>query len=165
MKSAAYGVVILLALSSASLLGGAPPCAGQRENQGNNGFFRRALSLSNTAPLRLKNLAFGPTTFSAPARETVRYVTSIAAPTVEFIRHDQGGLFTGIENPYFQADLSEQGVALSFEPALILKPGEGYASEPQFMGVYRKSGVMLEDSGRDFRYNANLGFQGMSGSG
>ena len=38
---------------------------------------------------------------------------------------------------------------------MILKPGEGYASEPQFMGVYRKSGVMIEDSGREFRYNAN----------
>jgi hypothetical protein len=120
-----------------------------------NGFFRRALSVSNAVPLRLKNLVFGPTAFSAPARETVHYVTFIAAPTVEFIRHDKGGFFTGIENPYFKADLSEQGVALSFEPALILKPGEGYASEPQFMGVYRRSGVMIADSGREFRYNAN----------
>ena len=122
---------------------------------GNNGFFRRALSISNAAPLRLKNLLFGKTTFTAPAREAVHYVTFIAAPTVEFIRHDKGGLFNGIENPYFKADLSEQGVALSFEPALILKPGEGYTSEPQFMGVYKKSGVMIEDSGRECRYNAN----------
>jgi hypothetical protein len=122
---------------------------------GNNGFFRRALSVSNAAPLRLKNLVFGATTFSTPARETVHYVTFIAAPTVEFIRYDKGGLFTGIENPYFKADLSEQGVALSFEPALILKAGEGYTSEPQFMGVYKKSGVTVEDSGRDFRYNSN----------
>ena len=122
---------------------------------GNNGFFRRALSVSNAAPLRVKNLLLGATTFAAPARETVHYVTFIAAPTVEFIRHEKGGLFTGIENPYFKADLSEEGVSLSFEPALILKAGEGYTSEPQFMGVYKKSGVMIEDSGRDFRYNAN----------
>ena len=120
-----------------------------------NGFFRRTLSLSNAAPLRLKNLVLGATAFARPAAEVVHYVTFIAAPTVEFIRHDKGGLFTGIENPYFKADVSEHGVALSFEPALILKSGEGYTSEPQFMGVYRKSGVMIEDSGRDFRYNAN----------
>jgi hypothetical protein len=120
-----------------------------------NGFFRRTISISNAAPLRVKNLVFGRTTFSSPARETVHYVTFIAAPTVEFIRHEKGGMFTGIENPYLKADVSEQGVALSFEPALILKAGEGYTSEPQFMGVYRKSGVMIEDSGRDFRYNAN----------
>jgi hypothetical protein len=75
-----------------------------------NGFFRRTLSVSNAVPLRVKNLVFGRTTFSSPARETVHYVTFIAAPTVEFIRHDKGGLFTGIENPYFQADLSEMGV-------------------------------------------------------
>jgi len=122
---------------------------------GNNGFFRRALSVANKTPLRVKNLILGKTAFSKPAMETVHYVTFIAAPTVEFIRHDKGGLFTGIENPYFKADLSEQGVTLSFEPALILKPGEGYTSEPQFMGVYKKSGVMIEDSGREFRYNAN----------
>ena len=120
-----------------------------------NAFFRRCLTITNHTPLRLKNLVLASTAFAKPARETVHYVTFIAAPTVEFIRHDQGGLFTGIENPYFNADLSQQDVTLSFEPALILRPGEGYTSEPQFMGVYRRSGVMIEDSGRDFRYNAN----------
>ena len=120
-----------------------------------NGFFRRSLKIANSTPLRLKNLLFGKTTFTTPSWETLHYVTFIAAPTVEFIRYDKGGLFTGVENPYFQADLSARSVALSFEPALILKPGEGYSSEPQFMGVYKKSGVMIEDSGREFRYNAN----------
>ena len=118
-------------------------------------FFRRCLKIANRTPLRLKNLILGNTTFVNPAREVVHYVTFIAAPTVEFIRHDRGGLFTGIENPFFKADLNESGVALSFEPGLILKVGEGYTSEPQFVGVYRKSGVMVEDSGREFRYNAN----------
>jgi hypothetical protein len=122
---------------------------------GDNGFFRRTLSLSNAVPLRLHHLVFGPTTFSRRAAETLHYVTFIAAPTVEFIRFDKGGLFTGIENPYFKADVSEQGVALSFEPALILRAGEGYVSEPQFIGVNKRSGVKIEDSGRDFRYNAN----------
>lgn len=122
---------------------------------GSNAWFRRTLSLSNAVPLRLGNLVLGATTFSRPAAETLHYVTFIAAPTVEFIRYHTGGLFTGIENPYFQADLAEQGMTLSFEPALILRPGEGYTSEPQFMGVYRMSGVMIEDTGREFRYNAN----------
>ena len=118
-------------------------------------FFRRCLKITNPAPMRLKNLVLGNTAFAKPASDYVHYVTFIAAPTVEFIRFDKGGLFTGIENPYFKADQSELGVALGFEPALILKPGGGYTSEPQFMGVYKKSGVMTEDSGRGFRYNAN----------
>jgi len=118
-------------------------------------FFRRCLKISNPTPLRLKNLVLGNTAFAKPGTDFVHYVTFIAAPTVEFIRFDKGGLFTGIENPYFKADLSAQGVALGFEPALILKSGEGYTSEPQFMGAYKQSGVMSEDSGRGFRYNAN----------
>ena len=122
---------------------------------GDNGFFRRTLSLSNAAPLHLKNLVLGETKFALPAKEAVHYVTFIAAPTVEFIRGDKGGLFTGIENPYFKADLTNSGVTLSYEPGLILKAGEGYTSEPQFIGVYKKSGIMIEDTGRDFRYNAN----------
>jgi hypothetical protein len=122
---------------------------------GGNGFFRRTLGIANKTPLRVKNLILGETAFAKPANEMVHYVTFIAAPTVEFIRHDKGGLFTGNENPYFVADLFEQGVTLSCAPALILKAGEGYTSEPQFMGGYRKSGVMSEDSGREFRYNSN----------
>ena len=90
---------------------------------GDNGFFRRTLSVSNAAPRRLKNLVLGATAFARPAAEVVHYVTFIAAPTVEFIRHEKGSLFTGIENPYFKTDASEQGVTLGFEPALILKAG------------------------------------------
>ncbi len=123
--------------------------------EGDQGYFRRALRIDNQTPLRVKKLTFGRTTFAQQAREVVHYVTFIAAPTVEFIRHDRGGLFTGIENPFFKADLDEKGITLSFEPGLILKAGERYTSEPQFLGVYRKSGVMIEDSGREFRYNAN----------
>ena len=118
-------------------------------------FFRRCLKITNNTPLRLKNLVLGNTAWAEPASETVHYVTFIAAPTVEFVRHDKGGLFTCIENPFFKADLADRGVALSFEPGLILKAGEGYTSKPQFVGVYKKSGVMVEDSGRDFRYNSN----------
>ncbi len=118
-------------------------------------FLRRQLILSNTTPLRLKRVVLGKTAFATPAPEVVHYVTFIAAPTVEIIRHQRGGWFTGIENPFFQGVLDERGLALSYDPGLILKAGEGYASEPQFLGVYKKSGVLIEDSGRDFRYNAN----------
>ncbi|MDR2674171.1 MAG: hypothetical protein LBC18_04705 [Opitutaceae bacterium] len=120
-----------------------------------NAFLRRHLIITNAAPLRLKNIILGRTVFASPAVETVHYVTFIAAPTVEFVRHEKGGLFSGIENPFFKTELNNSGMSLGFEPGLILKAGEGYASEPQFLGVYKKSGVMIEDSGRAFRYNAN----------
>ena len=123
--------------------------------KGYNGFVRRSLKVENKTPLRVKNLVLGRTKFARPARETVHYTTFIAAPTVNFIRYETGGLFSGIENPYFRTDMNDKGMTLSFEPSLILKAGEGYQSEPQFIGVYKKSGVMVADSGRGFRYNAN----------
>lgn len=121
----------------------------------NNAFCRRWLKIRNMRGLRLKSVTLGSTTFSHPARDVLHYVTFIAAPTVEFVRYDKGGWFTGIENPFFKSDLQKSGVTLSYQPGLILKTGEGYTSEPQFIGVYRKSGIMVEDSGREFRYNAN----------
>ncbi|MCX6872785.1 MAG: hypothetical protein NTW21_03110 [Verrucomicrobia bacterium] len=121
-------------------------------------FFRRALKVTNSVPLRVKSLRMGRTAFTNPAEETIHYLTFWQAPTVEFIRYASGGLFTGIENPFYKADLDERGVALSFEPGLILKAGEGYESEPQFMGVYKKSGVMIEDSDRPFRYPNGSGY-------
>ncbi len=120
-----------------------------------NAFCRRWLTIRNTRRLRLKKVTLGSSTFAQPARDVLHYVTFIAAPTVEFVRHDKGGWFTGIENPFFKSTLDEDGVTLSYEPGLILKTGEGYTSEPQFLGVYRNSGVMVEDSGREFRYNSN----------
>jgi hypothetical protein len=123
--------------------------------ENDNGFFRRSLKVENKAALRIRNLVLGRTKFAREAKDTVYYTTFIAAPTVNFIRYEKGGLFSGIENPYFNTDMNDKDMTLSFEPALILKTGEGYQSEPQFMGVYKKSGVMVADSGRPFRYNAN----------
>lgn len=123
-----------------------------------NGFFRRALKITNSIPLRVKNLRMGKTVFTKPADEAIHYLTFWQAPTVEFIRYASGGLFTGMENPFYKADLDVRGVALSFEPGLILKAGEGYESEPQFMGVYKKSGVMIEDSDRPFRFPNGSGY-------
>lgn len=65
--------------------------------KGENGFVRRSLKVENKAPLRIKNLVLGRTKFARAARETLHYTTFIAAPTVNFIRYEKGGLFSGIE--------------------------------------------------------------------
>ena len=117
-----------------------------------NAIFRRSLRVVAKTSLRLKNLKFGKSIFSQPANETIHYMTFWMSPTVEFIRYKTGGMFTGIENPFYKADLNDKGVLLSFEPGLILKEGEQYHSEPQFIGVYKKSGRLIEDSARPFRF-------------
>ena len=117
-----------------------------------NSFFRRLLKVVTKTPLRIKKLKLGEIKFSEPADEAIHYMTFWMAPTVEFIRFEKGGIFTGFENPFYHADLNEKGVALSFEPGLILKVDEGYESEPQFIGVYKKSGIIIEDSARPYRF-------------
>ena len=96
-------------------------------------------------PLTLLEIALGHTAFDAPPREVVKYDTFWNCPTVAFLRWERGGLFAGIENPFFRTDHRGGEVAFSFEPSLILAPRETYESEPQFIGVYRASGVMLTD--------------------
>ncbi|MBZ5516139.1 MAG: hypothetical protein LAN62_15080, partial [Acidobacteriia bacterium] len=63
----------------------------------------------------------------------------------DFLRWEKGGIFTGIENPFFQTAWQGREVTLSFEPAMILKSGETYEAEPQFLGVYKRSGKMVRD--------------------
>ena len=123
-----------------------------------NGFFRRTLRLHNPEPLRLFTIRQGRSEFAASPEESIHYLTFWQAPTVEFLRYRRGGWFTGIENPFYQAATDDRGIELSFPPGLILRAGEGYESEAQFFGVYRKSGVLIEDSGRPFRFPNASGY-------
>ncbi|MBF89992.1 MAG: hypothetical protein CMG75_10165 [Candidatus Marinimicrobia bacterium] len=118
----------------------------------NNNFFKRTLRIVPKTSLRLANIKFGKSQLSFPANEAIHYLTFWMSPTVEFIRFNKGGIFTGIENPFYRADLNENGFLLSFEPGLILKSSEEYLSEAQFIGVYKKSGILVEDSNRPFRF-------------
>jgi hypothetical protein len=109
-------------------------------------YFRRRLALANIkSPLTLLNVELGRTTFKNPPRASVKYDTFWNAPTVSFLRWGKGGLFAGIENPFFETAWQDREVKFSFEPAMILKAGETYESEPQFVGVYQTSGRMVRD--------------------
>jgi len=110
-----------------------------------NPWFKRRLRLSNIwQALALEKVVLGRTAFD-DASQFINYDTFWYAPTVAFMRFRSGGIFTGIENPFFVATGNDREAVLAFEPGLILKPGEEYESEPQFIGVYRKSGVMVQD--------------------
>lgn len=109
-------------------------------------YLKRRLILNKLAgALTLLKIELGRTTFVTAPRESINYDTFWNAPTVAFLRFDKGGVFTGIENPFFTAELADKVVALAYEPSLLLKPGETYESEPQFIGVYKRTGHMLTD--------------------
>ncbi|MCY2924184.1 MAG: hypothetical protein NT031_01880, partial [Planctomycetota bacterium] len=96
-------------------------------------------------PIVLEKIVLGRTRFAPGPGAFVNYDTFWNAPTVAFLRWDKGGVFSGIENPFFQASCEAGELELAFEPSLILKAGQRYQSEWQFIGVYRRSGVMIVD--------------------
>jgi hypothetical protein len=93
----------------------------------------------------VEKIVLGSTIFQMPPEQFVNYDTFWNAPTVAFLRFKGSGIFSGIENPFFRAQCEDRRFELSFEPALIIQPGEIYDTEPQFIGVYHPSGVMLVD--------------------
>ena len=63
-------------------------------------------------------------------------------PLCFFLRDKTGGLFAGVENPYFELRLSgDNALHLPFEAYVPLSPGETYQTEQAFLGVYRSEGV------------------------
>lgn len=109
-------------------------------------YAKRSLAVSNLeVPLTLQNVELGRTAFRNPPRETVRYDTFWNAPTVAFLRWAKGGLFAGIENPFFDLAIKGDNAAFSYEPALQLRGEETYESEAQFIGIYANSGRLVAD--------------------
>ncbi|UVI32792.1 hypothetical protein [Paenibacillus spongiae] len=103
-------------------------------------YVERNLSLKNLhAGLHLFGVELGRTTFEQGPQESIKYDTFWNAPTVQFLRWEKGGVFSGIENPFFEVNIDEDTHIFSFEPSLVLAENEAYCSEPQFIGVYRRS--------------------------
>src|SRR4029453_8034782 len=77
--------------------------------------------------------------------ETVVYDTFWNTPTTVFLRWPRGGLFTGVENPFFRTKAETASTSLPYEPSLILAPGDTYEGDPYYLGVYARSGRMIAD--------------------
>lgn len=78
-------------------------------------------------------------------REFIFYRSFIDAPAAAFIRCEGAGFFTGAENPFFEAACQDGRITVAYEPSLILKKGEVYEAEPQFMGRYTLTGRMIRE--------------------
>lgn len=85
------------------------------------------------------------TVFPGIYAEFIEYKSFINAPAAAFVRYDDIGFYTGVENPFFQASAEETQVCISYEPSLILKAGETYESEPQFLGCYVCTGEYVTE--------------------
>lgn len=105
----------------------------------------RGVTIECREDLTLYRLDF-LTDFSQTPREFVAYRSFINAPAAAFVRYDGMGYYTGVENPFFSMTIEGSEVCLSFEPSLILKKGEVYDAEPQFLGVCEFMGETVRET-------------------
>lgn len=106
-------------------------------------YCRRYICVENPEPLSVYRIT-ARHEMSKPPKEVLDYNTFWNCPTVAFIRYVDGGFYTGFEHPYFAVTGDRCRVENSFEPALLLKEGEGYRSEANFFGVYKNTGRLLQ---------------------
>ncbi len=85
------------------------------------------------------------TDFTEQPHDFIVYNSFINAPTAAFIRYGAMGFYTGVENPFFSAQKNGTEIVLTYEPSLVLKAGEIYESEPQFLGHYECTGKYIKE--------------------
>lgn len=117
-------------------------------------YLRRYISIDNPGPLALYRITVRQGLAQQPT-QVLDYNTFWNCPTVAFIRYEDCGLYTGFEHPFFSVTGDRRRVENTFEPALLLKAGQGYVSEANFFGVYRRTGQMLtqQTPATTLRYN------------
>lgn len=115
----------------------------------NRHFFEKTLTLENTSsePVLIEDLMVERLRFVPAFLQTSRHYDGSVweCPINVFLRTKKGGLFIGVENPYF--DMLTPGawkatrLDLHYSPRWKLHPGESFASEPSFVGVYKREHI------------------------
>ncbi len=100
-------------------------------------FFEKAISIQGEHGFQLLDVSAGQYVFAEPyINEVLEYSELHSCPYCVFLRTDGGGIFCGIENPFFETDADQDSIHLSFEPSIKIKPGETFVAENLFLGLY-----------------------------
>jgi hypothetical protein len=76
-----------------------------------------------------------------------------------FLRDENGGLFAGVENPFFEArykfnrKIYPTHIEIYYQPNWVIEPGEKFQGDAAFMGVYKRAGVFRVPPGPLFFEN------------
>ncbi len=103
----------------------------------NNHFFEKRVSLTSPAPYRLTHVVISELDFSGISMKWIRYPHLKC--TTYFGRSDKGGIFLGMELPFDDSSMNEQGlIALSYAPSLKVRANVSLVCEASYCGVYKK---------------------------
>lgn len=115
-------------------------------------FVEKLLTVTNNSdqPVVLAKIVLEEVAFDPPAAQvhfhragltSDRPVISPDVPINLFLRDPGGGMFMGIENPYFGLTKFGNRLSLQFSPRWLLQPKQSFASDPAFLGVYKNEGI------------------------
>lgn len=108
-------------------------------------FSERLLSVSSRERLIIYKIE-KTMVFSEGVEEVLDYKTFRYASAAAFVRFDGFGLYTGFANPYFASKKKDDyTLSQSFEPSLILEPGEEFEFDSDFLCLYNLEGKFLEE--------------------
>ncbi len=110
-----------------------------------NHFMEKQLAVDSPSAFRLKTLVVSKLGFSGTDLKMVKY--PYLKNVTYFGRTEKGGIFLGVELPFDASSLDGNGtVTLGYQPSLRVKAKEQLASEPVYLGVYKKRTAEKEDA-------------------
>ncbi len=117
---------------------------------GENKFIEKKLSFSRGGEWTLDSVVCDDIKLASPANEILFHddQTLWHVPTNYFIRYDNGGIFCGLEYPYWDSsDSGNDSLTIGFSPRYSVKDGENFEAEKTFIGVYRREGITRTSHG------------------
>ena len=111
----------------------------------NNHFVEKKLAITSPSAFRLKSLVVSKLGFSGTGLKMVKY--PYLKNVTYFGRSEKGGIFLGVELPFDDSSLEEDGtVTLGYQPSLKVKAQERLESEPIYLGVYKRRTAEKEEA-------------------
>ena len=113
-------------------------------------FIEKKLSLERDGEWTVDSVTSEDITFAVPAKEIIYHddQTLWHVPTNYFVRYEKGGIYLGLEYPYWDTETDgESGISIGFSPRYTVKDGEWFECETVFLGVYRIEGITRHSHG------------------
>ena len=113
-------------------------------------FIEKKLSLTRDGEWTVESVTNDEILFTVPAKEIIYHddQTLWHVPTNYFARYDKGGVYLGLEYPYWDTETDGKSkIKIGFSPRYTVKDGRWFECETVFLGVYRTEGITRRSHG------------------
>lgn len=110
-----------------------------------NNFLQKQVSITGPEKQQfvVKSVVMGSMLTNPEFKEVIPYYVILECPFAMFLRGDEGGFFLGMEYPFFTMTHQKGRVQIAFDPNVVVKPGERFTTEKEFLGVAKLEGRVI----------------------